>query len=142
MAATIADKDKVTKEIRDEVMDETRKLVERKCGVGGKKVVSIAHDVLMVNMADYVDVDDYGVVTPKSFRDLSRKKTKLIKKIRERRVIKSTPEGDQIMESTLDFELYNFMEAAKFLSDLAGWKAAEKHEVTHRHEEALEELDD
>jgi len=68
------------------------------------------------DMADYVRVDEGGAVQVIPLDQLPEGKTKAIRKLKERRVIKSTTEGDQVMESTLEFELYDKLKGLELLA--------------------------
>ena len=59
------------------------------------------------DMKTFVRVDEGGAVQAIPFDSLPEEATRCIRKVKERRVIKSTAEGDQIMESTYEFELYD-----------------------------------
>ena len=120
----------IEKSIRDEIMSATQQEVERQCGPGGKKLIKELKDIAFSNMADFVDVDDYGIVRAKSLDEIKRSKSRLIKKIREKRVIKSTSEGDQVLDSTFEFELYGKIDAIIELIRLGGYRAAERKELT------------
>lgn len=68
------------------------------------------------DMADYVRVDEAGAVTVIPLDQLPEGKSKAIRKLKERRIIKSTAEGDQVMESTLEFELYDKLKGLELLA--------------------------
>lgn len=67
------------------------------------------------DMADYVDVDEIGCVKAKTFDQLAPGASRSIKKIREKKVIKSTDSGDTLLESTFEFELNNQPESLRDL---------------------------
>lgn len=65
------------------------------------------------DMADHVTVDEHGCLQAVAVEDLPVGASRAIKKVKERRIIKSTkgtadnPDGDQILESTFEYELHD-----------------------------------
>jgi len=120
----------IEKSIKDEIMSATQQEVERQCGSGGKKLIKELKDIGFSNIADFVEIDTFGIVRAKSLDEISRSKARLIKKIREKRVIKSTAEGDQVLDSTFEFELHDKIASIIELIRLGGYRAAERKELT------------
>jgi len=57
------------------------------------------------DMADFVKIDESGMIQALPLDTLAEGKSRIIKKVREKRVIKSTAEGDQVLDATFEFEL-------------------------------------
>jgi len=57
------------------------------------------------DMADFVRIDESGFIQANPLDTLPEGKSRIVKKVKEKRVIKSTPEGDQILDATYEFEL-------------------------------------
>ncbi len=57
------------------------------------------------DMKDFIKIDDGGAIQAYPLDSLGEGKSRIIRKVKEKRTIKSTPEGDQILESTYEFEL-------------------------------------
>jgi len=57
------------------------------------------------DMADFVKIDESGMVQALPLDTLAEGKSRIIKKVREKRVIKSTAEGDTVLDATFEFEL-------------------------------------
>lgn len=84
--------------------------------------------IAFADMADFVDVDELGIVRAISFDELKKNKSRIIKKIKEKRVIrtekgtKDKPDGEQILDSTFEFELYSKLDALEIAVDVKGLK--------------------
>jgi phage terminase small subunit len=85
-------------------------------GKAESKAVMAAAEVLeelsllgRTDMAQFVDVDDSGLVKVRAFADMGPGATRCIRKIKEKRVIRQTPgdSEDMVLESTLEFELWD-----------------------------------
>jgi phage terminase small subunit len=90
--------------------------LSKKNGMDADATISEICVVASSDMADYVHVDEGGALTVIPLDRLPKGKSKAIRKIKERRIIKSTAEGDQIMEITLDFELYDKIKGLELLA--------------------------
>lgn len=96
------------------------------------------------DMADFVEVDESGIVRALPFDQLTKNKSRIIKKIREKRVIrtvqgtKDKPDGEEILDSTFEFELHDKMKALSDVVNILGMKAPEKIEI---HTNIAEELE-
>lgn len=107
--------------INKEVICETRRQFER----AGFKVPKIARELALIafaDMADFIQVDAEGSVKPLSFLDLKKNKSRIIKKIREKRRILNGKEDDTILEDTFEFELHDKLEAIKLAVEIIGIK--------------------
>lgn len=97
----------------------------------GWKVKKLADDLYIQafsDMGDYVTIGEEGQVTVNTL-DTLKKKSKAIRKIKEKRRILSTDKGDTILEDTLEFELYDSLAAKKIGIDILGLNAPTKQDV-------------
>ena len=74
------------------------------------------------DMADFIQVDAQGSVKPKGFDELKPGRSRIIKKIKEKRRILSKEDGDTILEDTFEFELHDKIRALEMGAELAGLK--------------------
>lgn len=72
------------------------------------------------DIADYVTVAEGGKVSPIPTNQIPKKKRKVIKKIREKRRILNGKEDDTILDQTTEYELYDKLDALKYLCRLRG----------------------
>jgi phage terminase small subunit len=82
---------------------------KRKADCGGRAERVIAELELLgySDMSDFIEIDEGGAVRAFPLSTLANGKSRIIRKVKEKRTIKSTAEGDQILESTYEFELYD-----------------------------------
>ena len=80
-------------------------------------------------MADFIQVDEQGSVKPLSFDELKKHKSRIIKKIREKRRILNGDGDDTILEDTFEFELHDKLSALKEAICILGLKAPDKLEI-------------
>jgi predicted phage terminase large subunit-like protein len=93
-------------------------LILKERGLTADRVIAEQMDIAFSDMGDFVDIDDGGGVSYRPSSQL-KGKTKLIKKIKEKRKILSSGEGDGqevVIESTIEFELYDRQKALDVLS--------------------------
>lgn len=77
--------------------------------------------IALSDIVDYVTVDeDTGEVKVKPLSSMPAGSTKAIRKLREKRRILSTDSVDTILDSNLEFELHDKMEALKILAKHTG----------------------
>lgn len=74
------------------------------------------------DIADYVTVAEGGEVQAIPSTEIPERKRKAIKKIREKRRILNTPgdKGDVILDQSTEYELYDKLDALKYLCKLRG----------------------
>lgn len=72
------------------------------------------------DMKDFVRVDDGGAIQAYPLDSLSEGKSRIIQKIKEKRTIKSTAEGDQILESTYEFWLCDKVKSLELIGKHLG----------------------
>jgi len=80
------------------------------------------------DMADFVKIDESGMIQAIPLDTLAEGKSRIIKKVREKRVIKSTAEGDQILDATYEFELCDKVKSLENLGRHLGM-FVEKREI-------------
>ena len=114
------------REAGEAAKNETREALE-KHGFSFEKLAKELKVLVFSNMKDYVTIDEQGAVRVKPIDQLGTK-TKAIRKIKEKRRIISTKEDDAILEDTLEFELYNKLEAIEFAAQLMGMEQPKKLE--------------
>ncbi|MFZ4436797.1 MAG: terminase small subunit [Syntrophales bacterium] len=68
------------------------------------------------DMADFVEIDEGGAVRAYPLDSLAKGKSRIIRKVKEKRVIKSTAEGDQVLDSTYEFELCDKVKSLELLA--------------------------
>lgn len=69
-----------------------------------RELAGLAHS----NIEDYVEIEEVtGAVRVKAFKDMPKGASRAIKSIKEKRRVLSTPAGDAILETTLEFQLYD-----------------------------------
>jgi len=80
------------------------------------------------DMADFVKIDESGMVQALPLDTLAEGKSRIIKKVKERRVIKSTAEGDTVLDATFEFELCDKVKSLENLGRHLGM-FVEKREI-------------
>jgi hypothetical protein len=111
-----------------DVFADTRKAFE-KAGFTAEKIAEELALIGFADMADFVQVDEQGSVKPLSFDELKKNKSRIIKKIREKRRIINGDGEDTILEDTFEFELHDKLNALKEAILILGLKAPEKLEI-------------
>jgi phage terminase small subunit len=94
-----------------------------------KRVLVTADEVVrelaligMADMKDFITIDEAGAVSAIPLENLAEGKSRIIKKIKEKRVIKTVqgtkdkPDGDQILDATFEFELCDKVKSLELLS--------------------------
>ena len=114
-------------------MSETEKAFKKRFPADklAKEIALIAFS----DMRDYVQVDEAGAAKPLGFDQLKAGRSKVIKKIREKRRILQTKGGDDeiVLEDTFEFELWDKEEALRLGAEYSGYKpvARIKAEIDH-----------
>jgi phage terminase small subunit len=75
--------------------------------ISADEILQMVADLIRSDMADFVEIDEGGAIRALPLDGLAEGRSKLIKKVKEKRTIKSTAEGDQVLESTYEFELHD-----------------------------------
>jgi hypothetical protein len=123
--------EKAGRESRDELFNERRSEIEK----AGGTLRKLAKELVLIafsDITDYIEVAQGGEVRAIAFDNIKKHKTRVIKKIREkRRILNTRGDGeDTILESTFELELYDKLDALKYLCKLRGDEPANKHELT------------
>lgn len=104
-------------------------LLENKVIVTKDKILRELSIIGFANLADHVTIDDEtGCVQAIGIDSLPAGASRAIKKVKERRVIKSTASGDEVLESTFEFELHDKQTALVNMGKELGM-FKDKHEV-------------
>ncbi len=111
-----------------DVFADTRKAFE-KAGFTAEKIAEELALIGFADMADFVQVDEQGSVKPLSFDELKKNKSRIIKKIKEKRRILNGDGEDTILEDTFEFELHDKLNALKEAILILGLKAPDKLEI-------------
>jgi phage terminase small subunit len=106
-----------------------------------KRVLVTADEVVrelaligMADMKDFITIDEAGAVSAIPLENLAEGKSRIIKKVKEKRVIKTVqgtkdkPDGDQVLDATFEFELCDKVKSLELLSRHLGL-LHDKHEV-------------
>jgi len=107
---------------------------ENRIGISKEKILKELALIGFSSMDEYVEIDDNGIVVAKVFTQMPSGAVRAIKKIKEKRVIrtekgtKDNPDGDEILDSTFEFELYDKPNALINMGKELGM-FKEKHEL-------------
>jgi len=78
------------------------------------------------DMADFVEIDDGGAIRAFPLDTLAEGQSRIIRKVKEKRTIrtergtKDKPDGDQILDSTYEFELYDKIKGLELIGKHLG----------------------
>ena len=123
-------------EINTEVKCETRRIFE-KSGFTVKNIADELAGIGFADITDFVDVDNLGIVRAKPIDEWPKGKGKLIRKIKEKRVIrtekgtKDKPDGDEILDATFEFEMHDKLDALGKAIAVIGIQKPMKVDVNH-----------
>lgn len=117
--------------IEKEVVCETRRRFE----AAGFKVPKIARELALVafsDIQDYVTVNEGGELQVLPLESLKKNKSRVIKKIREKTKITKSEDGQKLFKnSSVEFELYDKLDALKMAVEIIGIKKPAKVDVNH-----------
>ena len=88
--------------------------------------------ICSADMADFIEIDENGFLRMIPLEQLEEGKSRAIKKVKMRQVIRKTqctesnPEGDQTIKTTFEFELFNKVKGMEQLARLLHNKVAKK----------------
>lgn len=68
------------------------------------------------DMKDFVEIDEGGAIRAFPLDTLAEGKSRIINKVKEKRTIKSTAEGDQVLDSTYEFWLCDKVKSLELLA--------------------------
>ncbi len=94
----------------------------KRVNVTGDRVVQELALIGFANMADFIRVDESGMVQALPFETLADGQSRIVKKVKDKRVIRSTkgsednPDGDQILDATFEFELCDKVKSLELLA--------------------------
>ena len=86
--------------------------IQNKVIITKDKIIRELAKLAFSDIADHLTIDEYGCAQAVALADLPVGASRAIKKVKERRIIKSTkgtkdsPDGEQILESTFEYELH------------------------------------
>ena len=89
---------------------------KKRITVTGDMVIAELALIAFAGMKDFVEIDEGGAVRALPLDTLAEGKDRIIRKVREKRVIKSTAEGDQVLDSTYEFELCDKVKSLELLA--------------------------
>lgn len=92
-----------------------------KAGFTDSRIAKELSLIAFADMADFVQIDEQGSVKPLSI-DTLKKKSRIIRKIKEKRRILNGKDDDTILEDTFEFELYSKLDALQMAIDVKGMK--------------------
>lgn len=121
-----ADKSAEAKRETGEAIVNCRVAAIEKAGGTFAKIARELTAIAFSDIADYVTVAEGGEVQAIPSSDIPKKKRKAIKKIREKRRILNTPgdKGDVVLDQSTEYELYDKLDALKYLCKLRGDEVA------------------
>ena len=115
-------------EIQKEIQSRESR-IENKVIITKDKILRELSMIGFANMADHVTIDDgTGCVQAVGIDSLPVGASRAIKKVKERRIIKSTAKGDEVLESTFEFELHDKQQALVNMGKELGM-FRDKHEI-------------
>jgi phage terminase small subunit len=101
--------------IKRRIDEEIEKRKDR-IGVTAEEVINELRLIGLANMSDFVKVNEDGSIQVIPLDQLEAGKSRIIKKVKEKRVIKSTAEGDTVLDGTYEFELCDKVKSLELLS--------------------------
>ena len=119
---------KAAKEAAEDVATARLSALEA-AGATFKKIAAEFCSTAFSRIDDFVTVAEGGEIQAIPFNHIKRKKLAAIKKVREKSVITESKDGAQVYKtSQVEYELYDKMDALKYLCKLRGDEPAEKME--------------
>ena len=98
-------------------VDKAMKDLSLRTGVTAERVVKELALVGFANMADFINVDDEGIITVKSLDALPEGSSRVIKKVKQKRLRRITPNGkDTIIKENYEFELCEKVKSLELLA--------------------------
>ena len=122
------------KQIHDDIFKKTEKALQR-AGFSRDKIARELVKIAFSDIQDYIKIDANGKITAIPLDTLKKGSSKAIKKIREKS--KTLGADGLILENTLEFELYDKLDALKTVAAMLGMEKPKeiKHlgEIEHNH---------
>ena len=128
--------DEQKKQIHDDIFKKTERALQR-AGFSRDKIARELVKIAFSDIQDYIKIDANGKITAIPLDTLKKGSSKAIKKIREKS--KTLGVDGLILENTLEFELYDKLDALKTVAAMLGMEKPKeiKHlgeiEHTHKH---------
>ena len=72
------------------------------------------------DMADFIRIDEDGLIQANRLDSLEKNKSRIIKKVKEKRTVKTTLDGAQVLESFYEFELYDKLKSLEMIGKHLG----------------------
>jgi hypothetical protein len=108
-------------------IDEERKLVLEKNGATFPKLIKELCLIAFSDIRDYVTIDEGGAIQAIPLEYIKKTKSKAIKKVKEHTTIKEAKDGSEVWkDSRIEYELYDKLDALKYLCKLWGDEPAQK----------------
>lgn len=130
--------DETTKKIRDDIFCETAAAF-RRAGFTDCAIAREYKRIAFSDISDYLIVSEGGELQAIPLDQIKNKKTRAIKKIREKTTITESSDGSLINKtSTVEYELYDKLSALSAVSDILGIKKPKQ--IEHSGKISLEDL--
>jgi hypothetical protein len=108
----------------------TRAVLE-KAGITLKKIAEEIKTIAFSSIDDYVKVAEGGEIEAIAFDRIKPKKLRAVRKVKEKSVITESKDGETLYKTaTVEYELYDKMDALKYLCKLRGDEPGQKVELT------------
>lgn len=94
---------------------------EKRTEITQDKVLKELALIGFADMADFIRIDDSGMIQANPLDSLAEGKSRIIRKVKEKRIIrtvpgtKDKPDGEQILESTYEFELHDKIKSLEMI---------------------------
>jgi hypothetical protein len=100
-------------------------------GVSFLKILKELSTIGFSDIRDYVTIAEGGEIQAIPLDRMVKKKSRAIKKIKEHTQIKESSDGKALFkDSRVEYELYDKLDALKYLTKLGGWEPNPKMELT------------
>ena len=124
--------EQIGKQIGDEIVSRRLEILE-KAGATLKKIAQELASIAFARIDDFVTVSEGGEIQAVPLDKIPRKKLAAVKKIKEHTRITESSDGEKIYkDSHVEYELWDKLDALKYLVKLRGDEPAIKQEVTGR----------
>lgn len=123
-------------------MDAGKKLIAERAMINQDEVIKELALIGFADMQDFIKVDESGCVTVLPLESLPKGKSRIIKRVKERRIIKACqgtkdkPSEDTVLEATLEFELHDKVKSLLGILDRVRPGADDPQKVEHTHKMA------
>jgi phage terminase small subunit len=98
----------------------------KRLDISAQAVIQELARIGFADMADYIEIDESGMIRALPLDTLAEGKSRIIKKVKEKRTIRTTkgdkdnPDGDQILDDTYEFELHDKVKSLELLAKHLG----------------------